>query len=60
MMMSCKEATLLMSQGLDRELSLGERISLRLHLLVCIGCRNTRRHFEILRLATRRIGMSNP
>lgn len=58
--MSCKEATLLMSQGLDRELSFGERISLRLHLLVCIGCRNTRRHFGILRLATRRIGMSNP
>ena len=36
-MLSCKEATRLVSQGLDRELALGERIALRVHLAICAG-----------------------
>jgi hypothetical protein len=55
-MMSCKEATLLMSQNLDRRLGLMERIGLRLHVLICIGCRNTQQHFEFLRQLARRSG----
>jgi len=30
--LSCKETTRLVSQGLDRELAFGERVALRLHL----------------------------
>jgi hypothetical protein len=40
MMLSCKEATQLVSQGLDRRLGVFERAALRLHLLICSGCRN--------------------
>lgn len=39
-MLSCKEATRLMSAARDRSLSLGERFSLRLHLTMCSGCLN--------------------
>lgn len=53
-MISCRKATELMSQGLDRRLSPGERLSLRLHLLFCIGCRNTQRQFRFLREAISR------
>ena len=55
-MMSCKEATALMSQEKDRRLRLAERIGLRLHLLVCAGCANYRRHMDVLRAACRRLG----
>lgn len=55
-MMSCKEATQLMSQDLDRRLSPVERLGLKLHLLICRGCRATERHFAFLHAAARRIG----
>ena len=51
-MMSCKEATQLLSQGLDRQLTLWERCGLRFHLLICRGCEATARHFAFLRKAT--------
>ena len=51
-MMNCKEATQLMSQRLDRNLSFRERLGLRLHLLICRGCEATARHFAFLRSAT--------
>lgn len=52
-MIACKHATELMSQGLDRKLSLYERLRLRAHLLICSGCRNTGKHFRFLREAVR-------
>ncbi|MFA6311772.1 MAG: zf-HC2 domain-containing protein [Sterolibacterium sp.] len=52
-MISCKQATELMSQGLDRQLTLSERLGLRLHLLMCVGCRNTQKHLRFLRQAIR-------
>jgi hypothetical protein len=52
-MLSCKEATRLVSQGLDRELALGERIALRVHLAICAGCRNVNRQLCFLRRAVR-------
>ncbi len=55
-MLSCKQATELMSQEQDRELSLAERIGLRLHVLICVACSNYRRHMGILRQACRRFG----
>lgn len=53
-MISCKNATELISQKLDRQLSLGERVRLRLHLFICVGCRNTLKQFRFLREAVRR------
>jgi hypothetical protein len=54
-MISCKEATELMSQEKDRTLSLAERIGLRLHVLVCKGCTNYRRQMDVLSAACRRL-----
>ena len=51
MNMSCKEASRLISQAQDRELSLGERASLQLHLAICRGCRAANAQFRFLRRA---------
>jgi Putative zinc-finger len=52
-LLSCKETTRLVSQGLDRELAFGERVLLRVHLAYCLGCRRTRRQMRFLRKAVR-------
>jgi hypothetical protein len=49
--LSCREASRLISQGMDRRLSLGERIALRLHLFVCDACTRLTRHVRFLRRA---------
>jgi len=56
---SCKEVSHLVSQGLDRELALGERLRLRAHLAICNGCRNFKRQMEFLRRATRKLESGN-
>jgi len=38
-MLSCREATRLLSDAQDRRLSVAERVQLRLHVLMCGGCR---------------------
>lgn len=50
-MLSCKEATRLMSQSLERPLTLGEKASLRLHTMICDGCRRAEHQFQFLRTA---------
>lgn len=50
-MLNCKETTKLVSQGLDRELSLGERIGLNFHLSMCSACRNLKQQMNTLRQA---------
>ena len=55
MMLTCKEATRLVSQGLDRRLGLTERVALRLHLLICDGCTNFSRQVAFLRKALSRL-----
>lgn len=59
MMLSCKEATHLVSQGLDRRLGLAERVRLRLHLAICDGCSNFRKQMAFLRKAMRRLAESD-
>jgi len=61
MMMSCKEATRLMSQERDRELTLRERAALKFHTMMCIGCMNYRKHMDFMRKAAARFreGMWN-
>jgi predicted anti-sigma-YlaC factor YlaD len=54
-MLNCRQATELMSQRMDRKLGLAERLSLRMHLMMCSGCRNFGRQMSFLRQALRRL-----
>ena len=47
-MLSCKEASRKISEGMERPLSRGERIGLRLHLLLCRSCSAFRRQVRAL------------
>ncbi len=48
-MLSCNEVSRLVSESLDRDLSLGQRLSVRLHLLMCTLCARSRRQIMLLR-----------
>lgn len=39
-MMNCKQATQLISESQDRALSLPEKLALRVHVMMCAGCKN--------------------
>ena len=53
-MLSCKDATRLCSDALERELSLRERLSLRMHLALCAGCTRFEEQLAVLRALSRR------
>ncbi len=55
MMLSCREATRLISQRQDRALSLYEGAALRLHIAICSGCRAVSHQIGFLRRALRRL-----
>jgi len=62
-LLTCRETTRLVSQGLDRDLAFGERVALRLHLAICIGCRRAGRQMSFLRRAMQSLpeaGVSPP
>lgn len=52
-MLSCKEVSRLVSESLDRELPWRQRLSLRMHLLMCSLCSRFRRQLEFLNDAAR-------
>jgi hypothetical protein len=56
MMLSCKEVTRMVSQGLDRRLGVFERLRLRVHLAICDGCTNFKKQMDFLRQAVARLG----
>ena len=47
----CTNITRLLSDALDRSLTTGEWLAIRLHLPSCSGCRNYRKHIRLLRMA---------
>jgi anti-sigma factor RsiW len=51
MRLTCKEATRLISAGLDRDLSVADRLALRLHLTLCDACTKVKAQFEFMRRA---------
>jgi putative zinc finger protein len=55
MMISCKDASRLLSQAMDTRLPLGSRVRLRLHLLICDACTNFSRQLRLLRRAIARL-----
>jgi hypothetical protein len=55
MMLSCREASRLVSRGLDRDLGFGQRVALRVHLAICDGCTNFRNQVAFLRRAVKQL-----
>ncbi len=48
-MLNCRQVTELCSEEMERSLSSRERMSLGVHLLMCSGCTNYRKHMKTLR-----------
>jgi hypothetical protein len=55
-MLSCREATRLLSEAQDRNLVLPEKLQLEIHLALCKGCRNFRKQMSFLREACQQLG----
>lgn len=53
-MRSCRAISALVSQGLDKKLSLRERFSVWLHVMMCTRCRNFQTQSRFIRKAARR------
>lgn len=53
-MLTCKDASRLISQRQDRALSVRERLALRLHLALCEGCVRVSEQVDFLREALAR------
>lgn len=51
---TCREVTRLVLQGEDRPLGLGERLGVRLHLLICATCPQFTRQVRLMRQASAR------
>jgi hypothetical protein len=54
--LSCKEATQLASQRMDRRLGFGERVGLRIHLAICDGCVRVTKQMAFLRKVVQQLG----
>jgi hypothetical protein len=52
--LSCQHASRLLSQREDEPLPFGQRLKLRLHLMICDACTNVSRQFAALRMAMQR------
>lgn len=50
-MLSCKQASKLLSQSLDRKLSWKERLALRFHLLLCDMCTRFAKQLQVMQKA---------
>lgn len=50
-MLSCKQASQLVSQSLDRQLTTRERFALKLHLLICKYCTRFSQQLTAMRVA---------
>lgn len=58
-MLNCKQAAALMSQGMDKELGMMQKLSLRSHLMMCRGCRNFSKQIGFLRQGCRKFPQQN-
>ena len=54
-MLSCKDATRIISQSMDTSVPLVRRIRLRLHLRICEWCERYRRQLLLIRNTLRRL-----
>ena len=51
--LKCERSTQLVSEGLDRDLSLSERCAIRLHYVACWSCRRFAKQMDQVRAAFR-------
>ena len=56
LMLSCREATELLSDACDTQLSFSRRVALRAHLMMCHLCRRYKAQIRLLNRAARRYG----
>jgi hypothetical protein len=54
-MLNCKQNTELLSQALDRPITFREKLAIRLHLMMCRGCRNFEKQLVFIRKASRKM-----
>jgi hypothetical protein len=54
-MLTCKEASRLLSQSMDRSLPRMKRLELRVHVWLCSGCSNFEKQLLLLKQAARRL-----
>ena len=57
-MLDCKQTSQLISQSLDRSLTLRERLSLKLHLFICKYCKQFSQHMQTIRVALKQMTSS--
>ena len=50
-MLSCKDASQIISQSLDRQLTMRERFAVKLHLLICKYCKQFSQQLQTIRVA---------
>lgn len=48
-MLNCRNATRLLSKAQERKLSLAERVSLKIHRVICSACDNFGKQMESIR-----------
>lgn len=48
-MLNCQQVTRLISESQEKPLSLMTRVSLKFHVMMCVGCRNFGDHMGFLR-----------
>lgn len=58
-MLTCKQASQLVSENQERTLTRRERWGLKLHLWICISCRRFNRQIALMRRALRRLSQSD-
>ena len=55
-MLTCKHVTRLLSESEDRTLTFSERMGLRLHWLLCSGCRHYGEQLQVVRMVCHHLG----
>lgn len=59
-MLDCKQVAQMISTGLDQTLPPAQRAQMRLHFVMCRGCRNVDEQMSFLRRAMRQLGKQEP
>jgi hypothetical protein len=55
LILTCKQASQIVSQSLDRPLSWSDRMKLKFHFFICAACNRFNRQLHQLRLAVNRV-----
>lgn len=59
-LLSCEHASRMVSESMDRPLTLRERVTLRMHLMMCSFCTRFSRQMRFLRQATNQFPQAAP